>query len=208
MKKTAKFVSSALLTLLALSACAEEPLATLALTDGASCRLYGSTLGVRRFEVVAPDGSVTATLKPPAPDIEPDPLGGAEVVDLDFDGDLDLRLRSYQYTNGDLRYACYRWQDGTLVWDETLSALRALSLDAEAQTLTAWTRGVLADEYELTTRITYAWVDGTLTEVARRSLYHYIAEGEEMYRVVDTVDGVEEERWVFPRQFKENEIWE
>lgn len=206
-KKIATFVALAALLLAALTACANEPLGTLALSDGVTCRLYGSALGVRRFEVVAADGTVIATVTPPAPDIEPQPLGGAEAVDLDFDGDLDLRLRAYQYRNGDPRYTCYRWQDGRLVFDEPLSALRAPAVDAETQTVTAWSRSVLADEYELTTRTTYAWIDGALTETARRSLYHYIAEGEEMYRVTDTVDGVEDETWIFPNQFNETEIW-
>ncbi|MBQ3126751.1 MAG: hypothetical protein IJC15_06740 [Clostridia bacterium] len=202
----------AMLTLCALCACRQEPFAIHTLDDGLTCAVYGSTMGIRRIEATAADGSVQI-FKLKNPDIEPDAAGGVELIDLDFDGHLDLTVRTRLYANGDIGRACYLWREGRLVEDDLLSAQRSLTADPETQTLTAWDRYVIEEERESRTRLTYVWHEGSPTLVHSVELIHHIGEGEDIYCRIESAAepgeplAVIEEKWIFPEQFDENTIW-
>lgn len=202
----------ALLALLVLGGCAEAPFGEYALDGGAVCRVYGSTMGIRRIAVTCVDGTVQE-FKLKSPDIEPDEAGGVELVDLDFDGHLDLTVEVKLYANGDIRRACYLWRDGRLTESEVLSSQRNLAVDAETRTLTAWARYVIEDEREIRSRLTYAWHEGQPVAIRQVELIHYLAEDENIYCRVESAAepgqplAVVEEKWIFPEQFDETKIW-
>lgn len=207
-----RILSLLCLLALLLCGCAQEPFGAYTLDGGAICRVYGGSTGIRRVEVTAADG-VVQTFKLKSPDIEPDGDGGVELVDLDFDGHLDLMVKSKQYANGDIRYACYLWRDGMLTESAALSRLRGLAADAETQTLTAWESYTVAEERESRTRLTYAWLDGQPVTVRKVELIHYLAEDENIYCRIESAAEpgqaleVVEEKWIFPEQFDESQIW-
>lgn len=213
MKRNLSFLCLlALLCLASLGGCAQEPFGAYTLDGGTVCRVFGGTTGIRRIEVTTADGGVQEfQLK--SPDIEPDDAGGVELIDLDFDGHLDLTVKTKQYANGDVRRACYLWRDGMLVENEVLSSQRSLTADAETQTLTAWARYVVEDERESRTRLTYAWHEGQPVAVRKVELIHYLAEDEDIYcRIESTAEpgealAVVDEKWIFPAQFDESQIW-
>jgi hypothetical protein len=202
----------ALCALLTLCACRQEPFAVHTLDEGLSCAVYGSTMGIRRIEASAADGSMQ-TFKLKAPSIEPDAAGGVELIDLDFDGHLDLTVKTHLYANGDIRRACYLWRDGKLVEDNLLSGLRSLAADPAAETLTAWDRYVIEEERESRSCLTYVWHEGSPVLVRSVELIHHIGEGEDIYCRIESAAepgeplAVIEEKWIFPEQFDENTIW-
>lgn len=203
-----------LLSLLALllCGCTQEPFGEYALDGGAVCRVYGSTMGIRRIEVTCADGA-EQSFKLKNPDIEPDQYGGVELVDLDFDGHLDLTVKTRLYANGDIRRACYLWRDGALTESAVLSDQRSLTADAEAKTLTAWDRYVVEEQRESRSRLTFVWHEGTPAAIRKVELIHYIAEDEDIYcRIESKAEPGEpleivEEKWIFPEQFDESKIW-
>ncbi len=207
-----KILFSLLFLLLALcaTACSAEPLGEYALDGGAVCRVWGSTSGIRRLEVTDTAGE-TVKFSLPAPKIEPNASGGVELIDLNFDGHKDIRIQTKRYADGDMLYRCYLWQDGTLVESNALNRLRALTPDDATQTLTAWELRTLPDEYESRARLTYAWVNGEPMTVAKTELIHYTADEIYYLAVYGAEPGkpleLREEKWIFPEQFHEEEIW-
>ena len=195
-----------------LCGCAQEPFATYTLDGGAVCRVYGNTMGIRRIEVTAADGTEQRfSLK--NPDIEPDDAGGIKLADLNFDGHPDLLAANRQYASGDIRYVCYLWQDGGLAESPELSQLCGLTVDAEAGRLIAWESRLVVEEYESRARLTYAWHEGMLVPVGKLELIHYIAEDEEIYCRIESAAepgqplAVLDEKWIFPDQFDETTFW-
>ncbi len=197
---------------LLLVGCAQEPFGVYTLDGDTVCRVYGSTMGIRRIEVACADGR-TQTFKLKNPNIEPDEAGGVELTDLNFDGHLDLTVKTRLYANGDVRRACYLWQDGALTENAVLSSQRSLTADPETETLTAWERYVIEEERESRARLTFVWHEGQPTVVRKIELIHYLAEDEDIYcRIESTAEPghaltVIDERWIFPAQFDETTIW-
>jgi len=208
MKQILIFLALAIL----LCSCAEEPFGVYTLDGNTVCRVYGSTMGIRRIEVSCADGTAQ-TFKLKTPGIEPDPTGGVELIDLNFDGHLDLTVKTKLYANGDVRRACYLWQDGSLIENALLSTGRSLTADPETKTLTAWERYVVEEERESRACLTYVWHEGQPTVVRKVELIHYLAEDEDIYcRIESTAEPghaltVTDERWIFPAQFDETTIW-
>ena len=205
-----KRILSLLCLFILLCGCVQESFGEYALDGGMVCRVFGSTLGIRRIEVICANGS-TQTFKLKNTDIEPDVNGGVELVDLDFDGHLDLTVETKLYANGDVRRACYLWRDGALTESAVLSSQRSLTADAETQTLTAWTHYVVEEERESRARLTYVWHEGQPVAVGKVELIYYIEE--EIYCCVTSAAEpgqaleVVDEKWIFPEQFDESQIW-
>lgn len=205
-----KRILSLLCLLASLGGCAQEPFGEYTLDGGTVCRVYGGTTGIRRIEVTTADGGIQ-TFKLKNPDIEPDEGGGVELVDLDFDGHLDLTVKTKQYANGDIRRACYLWREGGLTESTVLSSQRSLTADTETQTLTAWDRYVVEEERESRTRLTYIWHEGQPVTVHKIELIYYIEE--EIYCCIESAAepgdalAVVDEDWIFPEQFDESQIW-
>ncbi|MBE6575842.1 MAG: hypothetical protein E7654_06210 [Ruminococcaceae bacterium] len=200
-----------LLTVLVLLAgCGGEPMGSYPLDGGMTCQTYGSETGLSRLEITTASGE-TVRFSLPRATLEPNPAGGFELVDMNFDGHADLRVAYKKMANGDMRYTCFLWQEDGVVKSEQLSALRGMEIDAKAEVLTAWDRYVIPEEHESRSRTRYMWQDGTLWAVEKRELLYYPEEG--VYCLIDSaaVPGealtVQDERWIFPEKFDENEIW-
>lgn len=201
---------SLLMLLILLVGCGGAPMGTYTLDGGMTCQTYGSETGLSRLEITRLAGE-TVHFSLPRASLEPDPDGGFELVDMNFDGHPDLRVAYKKMSNGDMRYTCFLWQETGVTKSEQLSALRGMEIDAEAEMLTAWDRYVIPEEHESRTRTRYVWKDGTLWAVEKRELLYYPEE--EVYCLIDSaaVPGqalaMVDERWIFPEKFDENEIW-
>ncbi len=199
-----------LTALILLIGCGGEPMGNYPLDGGMTCQTYGSETGLSRLEITTATGETVRYALPRAT-LEPDPDGGFELVDLNFDGHSDLRVAYKKMANGDMRYTCFLWQESGVIKSEQLSALRGMEIDAEAEMLIAWDRYVIPEEHESRSRTRYVWQDGTLWAVEKRELLYYPEE--EVYCVIDSAAqpgealAVQDERWIFPDQFDENEIW-
>ncbi len=204
-----KILPLLLLLVFCLTACAQPPLAEYPL-DGGTCRVWGSTSGIRRIEVTDAAGN-TARFSLPAPDIEPTENGGIEWIDLDFDGHDDLRVQAKRYANGDYRYTCFLWRDGTLTESAALNRMRALTVDPERKMLFAKELHVSPDEYESEVRLGCVWMNGNPVPVEKAELIHY-TEDEIYYlaKYAAEAGGPLEmigEKWIFADQFDPNTVW-
>lgn len=195
---------------LGLAACGQPQFAEYALDGGAVCRVWGSEEGLRRLEVTDAAGEVRK-FSLGSVDIEPDPAGGLTLIDLDFDGHQDVQIKVRQNGETGDRYACFLWRDGTLEKNDTLGQLRGLEVDAESQTLTAWSYYTIAEEHESKARLTYVWHEGKPVAVAKTELLYYFEE--DIYCRVDYAAepgealAVVEEKWIFAEQFDQTKIW-
>ena len=205
-----KIIPLLLMLVLFLTACAQPPFAEYPLDDGAVCRMWGSTAGIRRIELTDAEGNTTR-FSLSTPDIEPSADGGVEWIDLDFDGHDDLRIRTKRYVDGDYRYACFLWRDGTLVESTALGRMRALTADAERQMLFARELHVSPDEYESEMRLGYVWHNGNPVAVEKRELIHYTVD--EIYYFAEyTAEAgrpleMVREKWIFADQYDPDTVW-
>ncbi|MBR6709120.1 MAG: hypothetical protein IKL84_05520 [Clostridia bacterium] len=196
---------------LTLAGCADAAFGEYTLDGGALVQVWGSETGLRRLTVTEADGEKTSFSLRNA-SIEPDAAGGLELIDLNFDGHDDVRIKMQRYTSGDIRYACFLWADGTLVRNTTIDNIRSLSVHPENETLTAWANyHSTADDWESRAYLTYVWYNGLPVPVAKTELIHYVED--EIYclatyaadpgRSLEVVD----ENWIFPDALDEEKIW-
>lgn len=209
-KISIRWMAALCLLLMLFCSCGQEVFAEYTLDGGILCRVFGSESGLRRLEVTNAEGEMMR-FSLPRSSLEPDPTGGLTLIDLNFDGHLDVQIAYKKMANGDMRYTCFLWSETGLAESEALSALRNLELDAEGERLLAREHYILAEEYESNARVAYVWQDGALCAVQKRELIYYLEE--EVYCVRDYAAEAGEdltmvdERWIFPRSFDETEIW-
>lgn len=140
---------------------------------------------------------------------------GFSTVDLNFDGILDMRLKTAKKTAG-MQFACYLWdaEKGYYVYHPSLSALQNLTV---ADTISA----ITACEYEYTVDpatgdtpefyternafVIYRWIDGKLNEVHRKELTYYEESDIYCYAVFDLDEDGEmdttRESWITADRF-------
>lgn len=200
----------ALCLVLIWTACGEPPFAEYTLDDGVLLQVWGGETGLRRLTVTPTTGSPRSfSLRDVS--IEPDPAGGLTLIDLNFDGHDDVRIKTRVYVSGDVRYACFLWADGTLVKNSTLDRLSSIEVHPESRTLTAWASYRSGEDWESRAYLTYVWHNGLPVPVAKTELFHYFED--EIYclstytadpgRTLSVVD----ENWIFPDALDEEALW-
>lgn len=193
--------------------CSAEPDRTLVADDGTVCHIYLNSRGaVSRLELLrVTEGEDRQVLRPDSQ--VRDEGEGVEFLDLNFDGELDLRL-PVRTSGGNTYYTTYIRGDAGYYTVSALDALPSPVIDSAAQTISSpysrYTVEPATDDFpevyisEAGTSV-YSWQQGALRLVGRVS-YTYYSESE-IYCVAKwqaledgTLDAVEE-HWLSEEQY-------
>lgn len=167
--------------LLALSSCAAAPALTVESPDGELvCELYATDGSVRRIRVLH-DGKKSAQYSVRGACSEDDGLG-FEFIDLNFDGQYDMRLLVSDGVHRKYRCWLRRSDNGEFVKNAKLDALLDPVADEQSKRITAsynthTVEPAVGDDPEAYIdeqgSVTYAWRQGALVAVMRECTTYY-----------------------------------
>ena len=213
-----------LLLLLPLASCAGERYDALYVTDadnGLTYSVRGS--GTRARQITVKRGEELLFAEKIKVDKKVGRQGGSygfEVIDLNFDGLLDMMIVD-QVAGEQKRYLCWLANaDGTYTKSEELSGLCNLQADTKLEAIRSFThtftrekayQDVAAATISTDTATQYVWVDGVLTPNVRVSITYYSETARYCYSVSYYDKEAKafsdaDDKWLTPEEYREYDM--